>query len=793
MHIFRKKNLIQPAHIWLVCILSLTATLPLQAQQYCEGIWGYKDAFTEKTKDIYQGSTYKGYIKASLTVTFRPVQIQNSPNEYTHQWEYNIVPDWTDSRIAYAKINQIVRNIEIEEVNIGFNNVDGGGTSFVPSPNNQIPKGSGTLTVDQAKNGNGTNVRSSTSKATIFTNQVNASVDFYDSGGNIIGNIGLDRGANAGNNGNGGITMWAEPSLIDYSTNPLKPQTGGNVCSNPQIKQYVNGYIRSFRSTATQVPQGQRTTFYWDIDPQSNCDAAGGNALAPKSIRIVRGGFDDVSGNLPIVYNGSTYSGSFPLPSNKPINGSSYYTLIVEFENNVYSTYTFSIIALPVGTPAPVPVAYVCNGIGTASVTKSTTSGSGTYQATLQNTVSIEEIVPTDSDPFGNVNYFFKAGINPTSTDPGVTNCTANISYTITKNRVIQASGPITLNNIPLNQNTVYNIPGPPGVIPFNDDTSYPINDPRRPVWQCEVTVTMLDFRTSSGGVPASLRLPTESEGVLTVCSKTPPPPIPNPPVIKNFNAPATVVLGSSAVLNWEVDGADNVYISEGVNKVNKVSVDKIFGSRTVMPYQPTIYNLEATNTNGTVIMSKTVSVSNQNPVFSTAIPSGTYQGVGTLTLQDAASVSSGNNVVLESTQTISLRPGTILSNGSTVSLRINPAITPSARQAEAFQTKYTPDATFYEEQNRIETAFAETVGLVSYPNPFSQSTTLAYALPEGGHVNLSVYNLVGKQVAQLVDGYREAGKQEVVFEAKDLPAGAYFCLLKTPGQSLRCKLVLVR
>jgi hypothetical protein len=792
MHIFRKKNLIQPAHIWLVCMSCLLLfPVTLQAQQYCDGIWGYKDAYTQKIEDIYQNGVYKGYARATLTVGFESRQIPNQPNVYTHRWIYNITPDWTDSRIAYAKVKQLTHNVIIEEVNIRFVDPDGGG--FTINPADQIAKGSA-LRIEDTGTNNNSQITSSQTTYTTFQNQVNATVDFFDSSGSLINTVGLIRGANNGNNGNGGITMWAQP-VLQFNLNYQKPQTGDNVCPNVPTKQYINGYIKSFRSTATQVPQGGLTTFYWDIDPQvrQTCDNLDGTVLAPRSIKIVKGGFDNVSGNLPIAYNGSTYSGSFALPSAKAINGSSYYTLIVEFENNVYSTYTFSIIALPVGTPAPVPVAYVCNGIGTASITKSTTSGSSTYQATLQNTVSVQEVAPSDSDPFGNVNYLFKAVIKPTSTNSAVTNCTANITYTIKKGGTIQASGSITLDNILLNQNREYTIPGPPGGIPFNDDTFYPVNDSRRPVWQCEVTVTMLDFRTGSGGVPASLRLPTESEGVLTVCSKTPPPVIPNPPVIQNFNAPGSVVLGSSAVLNWVVDGADNVYISEGVNKVNKVSVDKIFGSRTVMPYQPTIYNLEATNTNGTVIMSKTVSVSNQNPVFSTAIPSGTYQGVGTLTLQDAASVSSGNNVVLESTQTISLRPGTMLSNGSTVSLRINPAITPSARQAEAFQTKYTPDATFYEEQNRIETAFAETVGLVSYPNPFSQSTTLAYALPEGGHVNLSVYNLVGKQVAQLVDGYREAGKQEVVFEAKDLPAGAYFCLLKTPGQSLRCKLVLVR
>jgi hypothetical protein len=59
-------------------------------------------------------------------------------------------------------------------------------------------------------------------------------------------------------------------------------------------------------------------------------------------------------------------------------------------------------------------------------------------------------------------------------------------------------------------------------------------------------------------------------------------------------------------------------------------------------------------------------------------------------------------------------------------------------------------------------------------PNPFARSTVIAYALPEAGAVRLAVYDVLGREVAVLVDGPQPAGRHAVTWEAGPLPSGLY-------------------
>jgi len=62
-----------------------------------------------------------------------------------------------------------------------------------------------------------------------------------------------------------------------------------------------------------------------------------------------------------------------------------------------------------------------------------------------------------------------------------------------------------------------------------------------------------------------------------------------------------------------------------------------------------------------------------------------------------------------------------------------------------------------------------------NYPNPFNPSTTIRYGLPLRSHVTLAVFNTLGQQVAQLVNGDMEAGYHQVQFEGNGLSSGVYF------------------
>jgi len=66
-----------------------------------------------------------------------------------------------------------------------------------------------------------------------------------------------------------------------------------------------------------------------------------------------------------------------------------------------------------------------------------------------------------------------------------------------------------------------------------------------------------------------------------------------------------------------------------------------------------------------------------------------------------------------------------------------------------------------------------------NYPNPFNPSTVIPYELPAASHVTLTVYDLLGRQVATLVDGVVDAGSRHVVFGNRDLSTGVYIYRLQ--------------
>jgi len=82
---------------------------------------------------------------------------------------------------------------------------------------------------------------------------------------------------------------------------------------------------------------------------------------------------------------------------------------------------------------------------------------------------------------------------------------------------------------------------------------------------------------------------------------------------------------------------------------------------------------------------------------------------------------------------------------------------------------------------------------LGNYPNPFNPETTIRFAVQEGQHVRLTVFNLLGQAVQVLVDGYMEAGQHEARFVAQDLPSGTYFTRLETRTGVAIQKMVLAK
>jgi hypothetical protein len=80
-----------------------------------------------------------------------------------------------------------------------------------------------------------------------------------------------------------------------------------------------------------------------------------------------------------------------------------------------------------------------------------------------------------------------------------------------------------------------------------------------------------------------------------------------------------------------------------------------------------------------------------------------------------------------------------------------------------------------------------------NYPNPFNPSTNINYSIPEAGNIRLSVYNIVGEEVAVLVDGFSQAGFFEVSFNASNLPSGVYMYKLQSANSVQTKKMMLLK
>ncbi len=80
-----------------------------------------------------------------------------------------------------------------------------------------------------------------------------------------------------------------------------------------------------------------------------------------------------------------------------------------------------------------------------------------------------------------------------------------------------------------------------------------------------------------------------------------------------------------------------------------------------------------------------------------------------------------------------------------------------------------------------------------NFPNPFNPSTTISYQIAKQGLVSLVVYNVLGKEVATLVNEVKSAGKYEIKFDASNLSSGIYFYKLTADGFTSTKKFTLIK
>lgn len=80
-----------------------------------------------------------------------------------------------------------------------------------------------------------------------------------------------------------------------------------------------------------------------------------------------------------------------------------------------------------------------------------------------------------------------------------------------------------------------------------------------------------------------------------------------------------------------------------------------------------------------------------------------------------------------------------------------------------------------------------------NYPNPFNPNTNIGFSIQVSGFVSLNVYDVLGREVATLVNGVQGPGFKSVVFDASKLPSGVYLCRLQAGEFVQTRKLLLLR
>lgn len=100
----------------------------------------------------------------------------------------------------------------------------------------------------------------------------------------------------------------------------------------------------------------------------------------------------------------------------------------------------------------------------------------------------------------------------------------------------------------------------------------------------------------------------------------------------------------------------------------------------------------------------------------------------------------------------------------------------------------------FVTENEEAETQLPSSFSLQqNYPNPFNPSTVISYQLPMGSHVSLKVFDMLGREVANLVNGMQAGGSYQINFDASQLSSGMYIYRLEAGSFSETRRMMLIK
>jgi len=84
-------------------------------------------------------------------------------------------------------------------------------------------------------------------------------------------------------------------------------------------------------------------------------------------------------------------------------------------------------------------------------------------------------------------------------------------------------------------------------------------------------------------------------------------------------------------------------------------------------------------------------------------------------------------------------------------------------------------------------------IALTAFPNPFNPSTTIVFTLPQPSHIQLTVWNILGRRVALLKDDWLPSGESKITWVADDLSSGTYYVRLDADGMQIVRPIMLVK
>jgi hypothetical protein len=82
---------------------------------------------------------------------------------------------------------------------------------------------------------------------------------------------------------------------------------------------------------------------------------------------------------------------------------------------------------------------------------------------------------------------------------------------------------------------------------------------------------------------------------------------------------------------------------------------------------------------------------------------------------------------------------------------------------------------------------------LQNYPNPFNPKTNISFLIPEAGSVKLAVFDMLGKEVAVLVNEKMNAGSYNADWDAANMPSGVYFYKIVSGNFTQTRKMILIK